>query len=76
MVYARSSFIKWLTDAKDCEIINLKDSRARVITIKNGPCSAYILIRQKDEIDYEEIWLVCKKLWLELPGDKDLKRIE
>lgn len=34
MLYTRSSFIKWLTDVKDCEIININDRRGNVITIK------------------------------------------
>ncbi len=76
MVYTRSSFIKWLTKVKDCEIVNLNDIRSRVISIKNGPCTAYIIIAKKDVIDYEEIYIICKKLWLDLPGNKDLEIIE
>ncbi|HUZ59358.1 MAG TPA: hypothetical protein VMU83_11300 [Hanamia sp.] len=77
MLYTRSSFIKWLTDVKDCEIINLDDRKGRVITVKNGPCTAYIFDDKRDQIDYEEIYIVCcKKLWMEMPGDKDLIRLE
>ena len=76
MLYTRSSFIKWLTDVKDCEIININDRRGNVITIKNGSATAFIWVNKKDVIDYEEIYVVTRKLWLELPGDKDLVRVE
>lgn len=76
MLYTRSSFIRYLTTKHDCEIINLNDRRANIITIKNGPATAYILATGRDVIDYEEIFIVCKKLWLPLPGDRDLEKVE
>ena len=77
MLYTRSSFIKYLTKVHNCEIINLNDRRGRVVTIRNGPAKTFIWATGRDVIDYEEIYLVCKKLWLtDLPGDKDLEKVE
>lgn len=76
MLYTRSSFIRWLTKVKDCEIINVNDIRNRVISIKNGHVIAYIMTGKKDLMDYEEIYIVCKKLFLDLPGDTDLEKVE
>lgn len=74
MLYTRSSFLTWLKDNNDCDIKPIPDSR--VLIICNGPCSAKILVDSKNRIDYEEIWLVCNKLYLGLPGNNDLERIE
>lgn len=75
MLYKRSSFINYLKEKHDCEISPVRDSR--VLRIKNGPVSAYMFLDNKDRIDYEEIWIICRKLYLvDLPGDKDLERIE
>jgi hypothetical protein len=76
LLYTRSSFINYLTKKRDCEIINLNDIRDRVISIRNGPARAYIMYNRRDSISYEEIALVCAKLYIELPGEKDLVRIE
>lgn len=77
MLYTRSSFIQYLREVHDCEIIPLDDSRERTLRIKNGPVSAYMFLTRKDRIDYEEIHIICNKLYLtDLPGDKDLERIE
>lgn len=77
MLYTRSSFIKYLVDVHDCEVINLNDRRGNVITIKHGPATAFMWANKKDIIDYEEIYIICKKLWLtNLPGDKDLQQAE
>lgn len=59
MRYTRSSFLKYLTKKKDCEIINLGNNSFRVITIKNGSATAYIHTTSKDVIDYDEIFIVC-----------------
>jgi len=61
---------------RDCEIININYRRGNVITIKNGSAIAYIWANKKDLIDYEEIYIVCKKLWIDIPGDHDLKKAE
>lgn len=74
MLYKRSSFLTYLKD-KGCDIIPLKDSP--VIKIVNGTQSAYIRLSGSDLIDYEEIYLIYNKLLLvDLPGDKDLDRVE
>ena len=74
MLYKRSSFIRWLTNKKGCEVYPLK--RTNVMIIENGIAKAQMWINPKDLIDYEEISLLCQKLYLELPGDKDLVKSE
>lgn len=75
MLYSRSSFIKWLTEVKDCEVIPKPDSS--VITIKNGMVKAYMYANSKNVIDYEEIYALCNKLYIVgLPGNSDLELIE
>lgn len=75
MLYKRSSFLKYLKEKHDCEISPVRDTR--VLIIRNGPTSAKMWLDNNDRIDYEEIWLVCRKLYLvDLPGEKDLERIE
>ncbi len=77
MLYTRSSFINYLINVHQCEIIDINDRKDKVITIKNGPAQAFIWATGKDQIDYEMILRVCNKLWLtDLPGDKDLEKIE
>lgn len=77
MLYKRSSFIKWLQEVHDCEIqpIGERDTFA-AFRVKNGPAQAYIGTDSKDRIDYEEIQLICRRLWLPLPQNSDLKRID
>ena len=71
MLYRRSSFISWLTNTMHCEVIPLRDSMGLVV--KNGPMSMKLWYDKNDLIDYEEIYLVYKKLLLTaLPGEKDL----
>ena len=75
MLYTRSSFLKYLKEKHDCTISPIRDTR--VLVVRNGPVSARMWLDTKDRIDYEEIWLFCQKLYLtDLPGDKDLIRIE
>jgi hypothetical protein len=75
MLYKRSSFLTYLKVKHDCTIAPIRDTR--VIVIKNGPVSVRMWVDSKDRIDYEEIWLICQKLYLtDLPGEKDLIRIE
>jgi len=75
MLYKRSSFLSWLSDVKDCDVNPIRDTN--VVIIKNGPASARMWIDTKDRIDYEEIWLICNKLYIDgLPGEKELTRIE
>lgn len=75
MLYKRSSFITWLKDSQECEIIPLKDARG--LKIKNGPAFTFMWTDSNDRIDYEEIWMHCQKLYiLEPPGDKVLIKIE
>lgn len=76
MLYTRSSFITYLTEKKDCEIVVLDDSKGKALKVINGPQSAYIWVSSKNRIDYREIYTICKKLWLDLPGDSDLEKIE
>lgn len=75
MLYKRSSFLRWLSEVKDCEITPIRDTNALVI--KNGVMSARMWVDKNDRIDYEEIWLFCNKLYIEgLPGNSELERIE
>lgn len=47
------------------------------LVITNGPIRAYFGTNSKDRIAYEEIHLVCGKLFIDgLPGDSDLERLE
>ena len=75
MLYTRSSFINWLKEKRDCEVAPIRDSR--VLIIKNGPVNAKMWLDDRDRIDYEEIWLLCNKLFIEgLPTDSELIKIE
>jgi len=75
MLYKRSSYLKWLTDHHQCEIIPVRDTR--VIIIKNWQITVKMWLDFNDRIDYEEIWIVNNKLMIVgMPGEKDLKRIE
>jgi hypothetical protein len=74
MLYTRSSFIRWLTKVKGCDVQPVRRSNAFIIT--NGIASAYMWVNPQDRIDYEEIQILCQKIYLELPGDKDLKKAE
>lgn len=78
MIYKCSSFLKWLKEGKDCEIIPMQNnSRLGVILIKNGVMKYYLMTNKKDRIDYEEIYNACQRLYIVgLPGDSDLERIE
>ena len=77
MLYTRTSFINYLTIKRDCEIINIRDGRDNVITIRNGPAKAFIWANGRDRIDYEMIVIICNKLWLDgLPSESDLEKIE
>jgi hypothetical protein len=74
MLYKRSSFLKWLKEKCDCELIPVTET---VMTIKHGPASASMYMTKGDKIDYEEIYVFYKKLYLPmLPGDSDLIRID
>lgn len=75
MIYKRSSFIRWLQEDCECEVFPVND--ARTLKIVNGPASAYMFVSKRDRIDYEEIYILYRKLCLaDLPGDKDLERVE
>ena len=78
MLYTRSSFIKWLRESAECEIMPIGDRRGLgVIKVINGPVHTYIQSGYKDVIDYEEIQLKCSQLYLSRwPNDSDLDRIE
>ena len=71
MPYSRNSFLKYLKDIHNCEIITIRDSR--VIHIKNHDKKAFMIATGTDVIDYEEIYLICQKLNIAIPGDNDLK---
>jgi len=74
MLYNRSAFLAYLVKIEECEIIPLNE---KVIRIKNGSATANMWMDGKNRIDYEEIYILYKKLYLrDLPGDKDLVRIE
>lgn len=75
MLYRRSSFINWLKEKHDCEVNPIQDTR--VLIIKNGMMSVKMWLDFNDRIDYEEIWMMCNKLYIVgLPGDSELIRIE
>lgn len=75
MLYTRSSFLKYLKDKHDCEI--KPHSNGKVITIKNGPVTVHIGSDKNNRMDYDEIYLVCNRLYLvDLPGSSDLELIE
>jgi len=77
MLYTRSSFLRWLREKNDCTIIVLDEPRANCLKIIHGPAVHYMWLGKKDRIDYEEIYIAYQKLYLaDLPGDKDLERIE
>lgn len=74
MLYTRTSFITWLRDVKECDIITFDKN---YVLIKNGVMKHYMGVDSKDRIDYEEIWIICTNLYIVgLPGDTDLVRIE
>ena len=70
MRYKRSSFLKYLKDKHDCEISPIKGTNALII--KNGPVNCKTWINPKDIIDYEEIGIICQKLFVGLPGHSEL----
>jgi len=75
MLYKRSSFITFLKEKRDCDIIPLRDKS--VILLKNGVMTHYLGVDKFDTIDYEEIWIVCTNLLIVgLPGDSELIRAE
>jgi hypothetical protein len=74
MLYKRSSFLKYLKEKHDCESSPIKDTN--VLVIKNGPVSCRMWVNPNDRIDYEEIVIVCGKLFVGLPGNSELIRIE
>jgi hypothetical protein len=71
MLYKRSSFLRLLKKKHECDIKPLENGT--VIRIENGPVHAYIHLNNKDRIDYDEIWVVCRKLYIELPGASELE---
>lgn len=84
LLYKRSSFLSWLQDVKGCEIQPLasddndrrRDSFGGLL-VTNGPIKCFVGTNSKDRISYEEIHLVCNKLYIDgLPGDSDLERLE
>ena len=74
MLYTRSSFITWLTKVKDCEIKPLGDRNT--LMVSNGIAKGYIYTNSRDRITWEEIQVLCLKIYLELPSSKDLTKIE
>ena len=73
MLYTRNSFISYLINKCDCETFPLRDGRG--LLIKNGLSAKSHMIFTAN-IDYEEIELHCKKLYVGLPGNSDLKIVE
>ena len=73
MLYKRSSFLSWLREKHSCEILPIRGTN--VIVIKNGTVDAKMWLDKKDRIDYEEIWLLCNKLYIDgLPGNAELEK--
>lgn len=74
MLYKRSSFLTFLKEKYDCEIIPLDGG---ALKIKHGSAQSFMITNRKDQIDYEEVYMHYQKLWLpDVPGDADLERIE
>ena len=73
MIYKRSSFLRYLTDTRKCEIIPLREGREQGMNIRNGIVTIYVLSDKKDRIDYEEIYIICKKLNVTIPSGNDLE---
>jgi hypothetical protein len=46
------------------------------MVIENGIAKANMWVSKIDAIDYEEIHILCQKIYLDLPGEKDLVRAE
>lgn len=74
MFYTRSSFITWLTKVKNCEVQPLRDRNT--LSVTNGIARGYIYSTPHDRIDWEEIEVLCLKIYLELPSQKDLQKLE
>ena len=73
MLYTRNSFISYLTNKCDCDTITLRDGRGLII--KNGLTAKSQMFITRN-IDYEEIELHCRKLYVGLPGNSDLEIVE
>lgn len=73
MVYTRSSYLTWLSEKHDCNIIPLDEKGT--LRIWHGPMKSHM--RNTKHIDYIEIFMHHQKLWLpELPTESDLVRVE
>ncbi len=72
LLYTRSSFIKYLTNNCNCELTPMREGRG--LRIANG--SAKHQMFMTEYIDYDEIVLVCLKLYIELPPNNLIKRVE
>ena len=71
MLYTRASFITFLTKKHDCKTFPDEDG----LVIKNGSARTYMNMTRF--IDYGEIWIHCKKLYiLSPPGDSELEKVE
>lgn len=73
MLYTRTSFIKYLTEKYDCETFPMREGRGLII--KHG-LTAKTQMFVTQNIDYEEIELHCRKLYVGFPGNSDLVIVE
>lgn len=73
MIYTRNSFISYLKTKFDCEITPIGDGGK--LCIKHGQ-TARAYMNFNKHIDYEEIDLICRKLYVGFPGNSDLEIVE
>ena len=74
MLYTRSSFITWLTTVKNCEVQPLRDKKT--LQVDSGIARGYMYLTPRDRISWEEIQILCLRICIEMPSQKDLKKIE
>lgn len=46
------------------------------LMVQNGIAKGFIFTTSRDRIDWEEIVILCMKIYLEIPAQKDLVKIE
>lgn len=74
MIYKRSSFLRLIQKKYDCTVEVLGNGALR---IRHGSAISHMITNKKDEIDYEEIYMHYRNLYLpDLISSKDLDLIE
>jgi hypothetical protein len=71
LLYIRSAYINsFLVKKNECIVTPLN---SKTLKVENGPVFIYIHLSGRDVIDYEEIAMHCQKLFLPIPGQRDLQ---